>query len=214
MSALKGNGLVPLSGRRRRYSGEDFPMLRPDAPPIERGRPFRDDLAKCDRMFGASARVTRPARRRVVTLPDPRLPLPARAFIGLHVAYGGVLAPLTFRIAGGDYTAGSSIARVTTLDALFGAVERAFAVKRLEMISHRRAPVCARPRFALCLLATEFTDWSFPRIGAALGGRDHSTIIHAVRRARALEARDRDYALALDRARALLRADLGAEAAP
>jgi hypothetical protein len=36
--------------------------------------------------------------------------------------------------------------------------------------------------------------WSYPRIGKLFGGKDHSTIIHGVRRADYMIAKDADYA--------------------
>lgn len=41
-------------------------------------------------------------------------------------------------------------------------------------------------------------NWSYPMIGRALGGRDHSTVIHAIRSAEIFRARDPDYAALCD----------------
>lgn len=175
MTALKGNGLVPLSGRRR--AGDDFPMLRPDAPPIGRGRPFKDDLAKCDRRFGAAP-------------PVKELPLPRRAFfMPLRVAYGFALPPVTFRIVDATYSSYREEARLRTFGEIIAAVERAFAVDRNDLISYRREKWVAGARCVLCALLRDFTDWSLPEIGRRVGGRDHTTILHAIRRTEVLAAR-------------------------
>lgn len=58
------------------------------------------------------------------------------------------------------------------------------SVEDLEGESRERRVVCAR-QIAI-YLARELTDHSFPALGAIFGGRDHSTIMHAYRRAKAL----------------------------
>ncbi len=58
------------------------------------------------------------------------------------------------------------------------------SVEDLEGTSRERRVVCAR-QIAI-YLARELTNHSFPALGMAFGGRDHSTIMHAYRRAKAL----------------------------
>ena len=41
-------------------------------------------------------------------------------------------------------------------------------------------------------LCRENTDLSLPKIGASFGGRDHTTVIHAVDKVRSLMQRDKD----------------------
>jgi chromosomal replication initiator protein len=58
------------------------------------------------------------------------------------------------------------------------------SVEDLEGNSRERRVVCAR-QIAI-YLARELMDLSFPALGVLFGGRDHSTIMHAYRRAKAL----------------------------
>lgn len=50
-----------------------------------------------------------------------------------------------------------------------------------EMQSCRRARAVARPRQIAMTLAKELTPQSLPSIGRAFGGRDHTTVMHAVK---------------------------------
>lgn len=50
-----------------------------------------------------------------------------------------------------------------------------------------------RVRQAVMLAARNHTDKSFPQIGAGIGGRDHSTIIYGIERAKAIAERDPEY---------------------
>src|SRR3546814_1796174 len=65
-------------------------------------------------------------------------------------------------------------------------------MKPLERFSARRARVVARPRQIAMYLAKRLTTRSLPEIGRKFGGRDHSTVIHAVRRIEELRDSDRD----------------------
>lgn len=51
-----------------------------------------------------------------------------------------------------------------------------------EVKSPRRSGSVVVARAVVCYLAKRHTSWSLPRIGKALGGRDHATVIHAIRR--------------------------------
>jgi chromosomal replication initiator protein len=62
-----------------------------------------------------------------------------------------------------------------------------------------------RPRFAFCALAKEFTSLSYPQIGMMLGNRDHTTILHAVRRAALIYAHDGEFMAQVDECRRRLR---------
>lgn len=67
-------------------------------------------------------------------------------------------------------------------------------LRRADITGPRRFPPLFRARAAICWLAREVTPASLPQIGAMLGGRDHSSIIRACRRA--ADMRDRDPAFA------------------
>ena len=82
--------------------------------------------------------------------------------------------------------------RRVTIDEIQKLVSRHFELKPLDMISARRARAVARPRQIAMYLAKRLTTRSLPEIGRKFGGRDHSTVIHAVRRIEELRDADRD----------------------
>jgi Bacterial dnaA protein helix-turn-helix len=83
-------------------------------------------------------------------------------------------------------------------------VAEVFGVAAREIRSERRDAVILPPRAAVCLLARELTDASYPAIGRMLGGRDHASIMNSERRCRDLSASDPAFALRLDAARQAL----------
>ncbi|WP_044336279.1 chromosomal replication initiator protein DnaA [Sphingomonas hengshuiensis] len=83
-----------------------------------------------------------------------------------------------------------SVQRRITIDEIQRAVSAHFEVKQLDLISERRAVAIARPRQIAMYLAKRLTTRSLPEIGRKFGGRDHSTVIHAVRRIEDLRTKD------------------------
>jgi len=79
-----------------------------------------------------------------------------------------------------------------TIDEIQRAVSSYFELKPLDLVSARRARVVARPRQIAMYLAKRLTTRSLPEIGRKFGGRDHSTVIHAVRRIEELRGTDGD----------------------
>ncbi|MEZ0495208.1 chromosomal replication initiator protein DnaA [Sphingomonas sp. IW22] len=79
-----------------------------------------------------------------------------------------------------------------TIDDIQKAVSTHFELKQMDMISARRAQAIARPRQIAMYLAKRLTTRSLPEIGRKFGGRDHSTVIHAVRRIEDLRGKDRE----------------------
>jgi DNA-binding PadR family transcriptional regulator len=65
-----------------------------------------------------------------------------------------------------------------------------FKIPVIEMISARRGRAVARPRQIAMWLAKQTTTQSLPDIGRRFGGRDHTTIIHGVRKVEALRSQD------------------------
>ncbi|MBY0283352.1 MAG: chromosomal replication initiator protein DnaA [Sphingomonas sp.] len=86
-----------------------------------------------------------------------------------------------------------------TIDEIQRAVSAYFDLKPIELISARRARVVARPRQIAMYLAKRLTTRSLPEIGRKFGGRDHSTVIHAVRRIEQLRDSDGDVDTAVRR---------------
>ena len=60
-------------------------------------------------------------------------------------------------------------------------VASAYGVTTQELLSHQRARILVQARNHLYFLLRE-QGLSYPQIGRMLGGRDHSTVIHGVRR--------------------------------
>ena len=56
-----------------------------------------------------------------------------------------------------------------------------YKIKVAELFSKKRTRAIARPRQVAMWLCREVTTHSYPEIGDAFGGRDHTTVIHAVK---------------------------------
>lgn len=65
-----------------------------------------------------------------------------------------------------------------------------FKIRIGDMYSKRRPANIARARQVAMYLAKEMTQKSFPEIGDAFGGRDHTTVMHAVKRVAELRQKD------------------------
>lgn len=61
-------------------------------------------------------------------------------------------------------------------------VARHFGLRRVSLIGPRRNHSVAWPRMIAIFLCRQMTTLSYPEIGALFGGRDHSTVISAVRK--------------------------------
>lgn len=77
-----------------------------------------------------------------------------------------------------------------TVDEIQKATSEHFGLKQADLISPGRARSLARPRQAAMWLAKQLTTRSLPDIGRRFGGRDHTTVLHAVRRIEELRALD------------------------
>ena len=65
-----------------------------------------------------------------------------------------------------------------------------FDLKLSDMTSSRRSISIARPRQMAMYLCKDMTSCSYPEIGKAFGGKDHTTVIHAVKKIVALSTQD------------------------
>ena len=79
-----------------------------------------------------------------------------------------------------------------TIDEIQRKVADYYTVKLSDMMSARRAREVARPRQVAMYLAKKLTPRSLPEIGRRFGGRDHTTVMHAVKRIDELRAGDRE----------------------
>ncbi len=84
----------------------------------------------------------------------------------------------------------SACRRRITIDEIQRAVCEYYRIDRSEMSSKRRARAVVRPRQVAMYLAKVMTPRSYPEIGRKFGGRDHSTVIHAVRLVEGLRQQD------------------------
>lgn len=80
--------------------------------------------------------------------------------------------------------------RRITVDEIQKAASEHFGLKQADLISQTRTRAVARPRQAAMWLAKQLTTRSLPDIGRRFGGRDHTTVLHAVRRIEELRAAD------------------------
>jgi chromosomal replication initiator protein len=77
----------------------------------------------------------------------------------------------------------------TPVEVIQERVSTAFGISRAELVGSSRAREPLNARQVAIYLTRELTDLSLPQIGRLYGGRDHSTVLNAIRRA---EARVRD----------------------
>jgi chromosomal replication initiator protein len=80
--------------------------------------------------------------------------------------------------------------RRISIDEIQGKVSDHYRIRKAEMTSARRAREVARPRQVAMYLSKQLTPRSLPEIGRRFGGRDHTTVIHAVRQIEKLRALD------------------------
>ncbi len=73
-----------------------------------------------------------------------------------------------------------------SVDKIQRVVARHYGVTRTDILSQRRTAAVVRPRQVAMYLAKTMTLRSLPEIGRLFGGRDHTTVLHAVRKIDAL----------------------------
>ncbi len=84
--------------------------------------------------------------------------------------------------------------RRITIDEIQKSVAAHFNIRVSDMHSARRARSVARPRQVAMYLAKQLTTRSLPEIGRKFGGRDHTTVMHAVRKVEELREHDSGFA--------------------
>ena len=80
--------------------------------------------------------------------------------------------------------------RKVTIDEIIRKVADHYNLRMTDLLSTRRTRTIARPRQVAMFLAKTLTSKSLPEIGRRFGGRDHTTVIHAVRKIEELRAVD------------------------
>jgi chromosomal replication initiator protein len=84
--------------------------------------------------------------------------------------------------------------RRVTIDEIQKRVAEHYNIRSADMHSARRAREIARPRQVAMYLCKMLTPRSLPEIGKKFGGRDHTTVIHAIRRIEELSVGDKTLA--------------------
>ncbi|MCJ7682168.1 MAG: DnaA/Hda family protein, partial [Candidatus Aminicenantes bacterium] len=72
--------------------------------------------------------------------------------------------------------------RLITIENIQKAVAEYYKMRVSDVLSRKRQRTIVRPRQLAMALCKELTDHSLPEIGAAFGGRDHTTVLHACRK--------------------------------
>ncbi|MGE5477546.1 MAG: chromosomal replication initiator protein DnaA, partial [Bacteroidales bacterium] len=83
--------------------------------------------------------------------------------------------------------------RRITIEEIQKRVAEHFNIKLAEMSSARRSRQVARPRQIAMYLSKQLTSRSLPEIGRKFGGRDHTTVMHAVKKVEELKAADQGF---------------------
>jgi chromosomal replication initiator protein len=83
-------------------------------------------------------------------------------------------------------------------------VARQYNVSRADLLSSRRTANVVRPRQVAMYLAKILTLRSLPEIGRRFGGRDHTTVLHAVRKIETLAGNDSAFADEIETLKRLL----------
>lgn len=145
--------------------------------------------------------VSVPAEVLAPSAPPPRRALPKppspRPRDWLRVASPAPLPGMPVQDAGGS-----------SLHLLLRVVCRVSGLSKLDLTSQRRLHRVVRWRHIFMWLARHLTARSLPDIGRVLGGRDHTTILHGIRRIDAVHRQGGEAAEFLDQLRAQAKAVL------
>ncbi len=94
--------------------------------------------------------------------------------------------------------------RKVTIEEIQRKVAEHYNVRLSDMIGPKRVRTIARPRQVAMYLSKHLTTRSLPEIGRRFGGRDHTTIMHGIRKVDELKAADSQLAEDIDLLRRLL----------
>ena len=94
--------------------------------------------------------------------------------------------------------------RLISIEDIQKQVSAHYNIRANDMFSSRRAAAIARPRQIAMFLAKDLTSLSYPAIGRSFGGRDHTTVMHAVKKIETLIAEDGALSADIDLLRGLL----------
>ncbi|WP_455478809.1 chromosomal replication initiator protein DnaA [Bartonella sp. B10] len=157
----------------------------------------------------------------MVTIPDDVLEYIAKTVLGSGRDIEGAFNQLLFRQS---FESDLSLERIDELlghltrsgepkririEEIQRAVARHYNVSKQDLLSNRRTRTVVKPRQVAMYLAKILTPRSLPEIGRRFGGRDHTTVLHAVRKIEDLVCDDQTLAKELE----LLKRLIGEQAA-
>jgi len=96
--------------------------------------------------------------------------------------------------------------RKITVEEIQRKVSEHYNIRLSDMIGPKRLRTYARPRQIAMFLSKQLTSRSLPEIGRRFGGRDHTTVMHGVRRIEELRSQDGQIAEDLEMLRRALEA--------
>ena len=82
--------------------------------------------------------------------------------------------------------------KITTIEKIQNVTSNFYSISLEEMLSQRRSRPLARPRQIAMYLAKKLTTRSLPEIGRKFANRDHTTVIHAVKKIDELIRKDNE----------------------
>ncbi|MDR2506539.1 MAG: chromosomal replication initiator protein DnaA [Candidatus Accumulibacter sp.] len=85
-----------------------------------------------------------------------------------------------------------AVNRQITIDNIQKTVADYFKIKIADLFSSRRNRQIVRPRQIAMWLAKNLTSQSYPSIGEAFGGKDHTTVLHAIRTIESLRIKNNE----------------------
>jgi chromosomal replication initiator protein len=144
--------------------------------------------------------VALPARPEVVQFLADRVPGSIRELEGavntLAAGAGQRLAQLSIEDAQAllHPNLKGGVERRITVDEIQKVTADHFGLKQADLLSERRTRAVARPRQIAMHICKQLTTRSYPDIGRRFGGRDHTTVLHAVKKIDELIAADEQIA--------------------
>ncbi|MGV6810771.1 MAG: chromosomal replication initiator protein DnaA [Brevirhabdus sp.] len=96
--------------------------------------------------------------------------------------------------------------RKVTIDEIMRKVSEHYHLRLSDLLSPKRTRTIARPRQVAMYLSKQLTSRSLPEIGRRFGGRDHTTVLHAVRKIEELKSVDNQIAEDVELLRRMLEA--------
>jgi len=88
--------------------------------------------------------------------------------------------------------------RIVTVETIQKFVANYFHLKPIELKSRNNAKHISFPRQVAMYLCKRLTSKSLPAIGAAFGGKHHTTVLHAIRKIEGMRERDKEFARILN----------------